>query len=160
MVAGVKNTITNNDQIGIFVVLSEETQQIDKNSKEYLQNKLSALSLMNNKGSMIPLMELVTIEETFSNPTIFHKNLKTMVNVLAETEMVSQVYPLLDAREKMIEQFSDKYEVIKESGMSTYMFDLHLKDKITGEQYMVLAGMAFTFYFANKGDSDKPYAGK
>jgi len=32
--------------------------------------------------------------------------------------------------------------------------------KITGEQYMVLAGMAFTFYFANKGDSDKPYAGK
>jgi len=33
-------------------------------------------------------------------------------------------------------------------------------NKITGEQYMVLAGMAFTFYFANKGDSDKPYAGK
>lgn len=34
--------------------------------------------------------------------------------------------------------------------------------KITGEQYMVLAGMAFTFYFANKGETsgDIPYAGK
>jgi arginine exporter protein ArgO len=32
--------------------------------------------------------------------------------------------------------------------------------KITGEQYMVLAGMAFTFYFANKGEASEPYAGK
>lgn len=32
--------------------------------------------------------------------------------------------------------------------------------KITGEQYMVLAGMAFTFYFANKGEANEPYAGK
>lgn len=34
--------------------------------------------------------------------------------------------------------------------------------KITGEQYMVLAGMAFTFYFSNKGDTSGslPYAGK
>lgn len=33
-------------------------------------------------------------------------------------------------------------------------------NKITGEQYMVLAGMAFTFYFANKGESNQVYAGK
>jgi len=136
-VTGVKNTITNNDQIGIFVMLSEETQKIDKNEKEYLQNKLSSLSLMNDKGAMIPLTELITIEKSFSYPTIFHKNLKTMVNVLAETKMVSQVYPLLKAREQMIEQFSDDYEVIKEAGMSTYMFDLHLKDKITGKKYLL-----------------------
>lgn len=34
--------------------------------------------------------------------------------------------------------------------------------KISGEQYMVLAGMAFTFYFANKNDNPKnlPYNGK
>ena len=31
--------------------------------------------------------------------------------------------------------------------------------KISGEQYMLLAAMAFTFYFANKGDT-KPFAGK
>lgn len=32
--------------------------------------------------------------------------------------------------------------------------------KITGEQFMVLAGMAFTFYFANKGSASDEYLGK
>ena len=137
MVTGVKNTIKNNDQIGIFVVLSEETQSIEKNSIEYLENKLSSLNLMNKKGAMIPLMEVVSIKEAFSNPTIFHKNLKTMVNVIAETDMVSQVYPLLDAREKMIEFFSKEYEITNADMMSTYMFDLNLKDKKTGETYLL-----------------------
>jgi len=137
MVTGVKNTITNNDQIGIFVVLSKKTQLIDKNSKEYLENKLSSLNLMNNKGAMIPLTEVIDIKDGLSNHTIFHKDLKTMVNVIAETKMVSQLYPLLDAREKMIKEFSKKYEVTKESGLGTYMFDLHLKDKKTGEQYLL-----------------------
>jgi len=137
MVVGVKNTIENNDQIGIFVVLSEETQKVNKNSKEYLKNKLSSLNLMNKKGVMVPLTEVVKIEESYSNPTIFHKNLKTMVNVVAETDMVSQVYPLLNAREKMIEYFAKDYEVLKEKGMSTFMFDLTLKDKLSGEKYLL-----------------------
>jgi len=137
MITGVKNTIENNDQIGIFVVLSEKTQNIEKNSKEYLQSKLSSLNLMNNKGAMIPLTEVVMIEETLSNSTIFHKNLKTMVNVIAETDMVSQVYPLLEARQEMINFFSKKYEVTNANIMSTYMFDLNLKDKKTGEIYLL-----------------------
>jgi len=33
-------------------------------------------------------------------------------------------------------------------------------NKISAEQYMIIASMAFTFYFANKGDSNEPYAGK
>ena len=60
-----------------------------------------------------------------------------MVNVLAETDMVSQVYPLLAARDTMIDKFSDNYIVTKEAGISTYMFDLHLKDKKTGEKYLL-----------------------
>ena len=32
--------------------------------------------------------------------------------------------------------------------------------KITGEQYLVLAGMAFTFYFANKGNQENNFLGK
>jgi len=31
---------------------------------------------------------------------------------------------------------------------------------LTGEQFMLLSGMAFTFYFSSKGDQTKPYAGK
>jgi len=32
--------------------------------------------------------------------------------------------------------------------------------RITGEQFMVLASMAFTFYFSNKGEAKVPFAGK
>ena len=137
MVVGVKNTIENNDQIGIFVALSEQTQEIGKNTKEYLKAKLSSLNLMNKKGRMIPLTEVVSIEKIYSTPTIYHKNLKRYINIIAETDMVSQVYPLLDAREKMIEYFSNDYEVSKVDGMSTYMFDLTLKDKESGEKYLL-----------------------
>jgi hypothetical protein len=32
--------------------------------------------------------------------------------------------------------------------------------KITGEQFLVLTGMAFSFYFSSKGNTRQPYAGK
>jgi hypothetical protein len=32
--------------------------------------------------------------------------------------------------------------------------------KITGDQYMLLSGMAFAFYFSNKGEAGQPFAGK
>jgi multidrug efflux pump subunit AcrB len=37
----------------------------------------------------------------------------------------------------MIEYFSKEYEVSEEEGMSTYMFDLHLKDKKSGEHILL-----------------------
>jgi len=132
-----KNTIDLNDAIPIFVTLSPETKDIDDNSLSALKTKLSSLNLMNKKGMMIPLTELVKIEKVKSTPMIYHKDLKTMVNVLAETDMVSQVYPLLDAREKMIEYFSKKYKVTKVPGITTYMFDLNLVDKQTGAKYLL-----------------------
>jgi multidrug efflux pump subunit AcrB len=137
MGVAVKNTIDLNDQISIFVSLSDKSQTIEENTLSSLKNKLSQLSLMNKQGMMIPLTEVVDIQEGKSTPMIYHKDLKTMVNVVAETDMVSQVYPLLEARDTMIEKFSDKYEVTKEPGISTYMFDLHLKDKQTGEKYLL-----------------------
>lgn len=33
-------------------------------------------------------------------------------------------------------------------------------DKIDSKDFMVLAAMAFSFYFANKGETNEPYAGK
>lgn len=32
--------------------------------------------------------------------------------------------------------------------------------KIDPKDFMILAGMAFSFYFANKGEPTEPYAGK
>jgi len=134
----VKNTVEHNDQIPIFISLSKESKSLSSNNIDALTNKLSSLSLMNKKGMMIPLTEVVEIIEVPSNQTIFHKDLKTMVNVLAETDMVSQVYPLLDARDTMIEYFSKDYEVKKiPEILSTYMFDLTLTHKKTGEEYLL-----------------------
>jgi multidrug efflux pump subunit AcrB len=137
MGVAVKNTIELNDQISIFVSLSQKSQTLNSNTIESLKNKLTQLSLMNQKGMMIPLTEVVEIKEEDSLPMIYHKNLKTMVNVVAETEMVSQVYPLLDARETMIEKLSDRYEVSKVPGITTYMFDLNLVDKQSGDKYLL-----------------------
>jgi len=137
MVIATKNSKNTSDQIGIFLVLSNDTKRITQKNKIALQNKLSSLNLMNQKGMLVPLSEVVTIEKTKSLPMIMHKDLKRMVNVIAETDMVSQVYPLLDAREKMLEAFKDKFEVSPVKGITTYMFDIDLVDKKTGEKYLL-----------------------
>jgi multidrug efflux pump subunit AcrB len=87
-------------------------------------------------GEQIPLADVVTIVKVKSSPSIMHKDLKRTINVIAETDNVSQVYPLLDARAKMIEHFEEKYKV-ENAPFSTYMFDLELTDKKTGEAYLL-----------------------
>ncbi len=133
----VKNSKHSPDQIPIFLSLSEGTKRVENLSKEALEAKISSLKLMNKMGMMVPVSELVHIAKKKSFPAIFSKDLRRSTNVIAETDMVSQVYPLLDAREKMIEYFSKEYNVTKEPGMSTYMFDLHLTDKKTGEKILL-----------------------
>ncbi len=137
MEIAVKNSQNSPDQIPIFLVLSDESKKLDSFSKKALEAKLSALKLMNKKGMMVPVNELVSVKEAQNSPTIFSKNLRKMANVLAETDMVSQLYPLLAARNKMIEVFSKDYEVSKVPGMSTYMFDLTLVDKKSGEEFLL-----------------------
>ncbi len=136
MAVAVKNSQNSPDQIPLFVVL-DKSKKIDEKSRDALDAKLSSLRLMNKKGMMVPVNELVNIVEVKNSPTIFSKDLKKMLNVLAETDMQSQLYPLLDARDTMIKEFSKDYIVTKEPGMSTYMFDLHLVDKKTGEKYLL-----------------------
>ena len=138
MNVAVKNTIEINDQVGIFLSLSRESKRLDNSTLAALSTKLSSLYLMNQKGMMVPLTEIVDIVKIKSTPTIYHKDLRTMVNVVAETDMESQVYPLLEARQKMIEYFSKEgYEVKKVPGITTFMFDLTLKDKATGKEYLI-----------------------
>jgi len=137
MVIASKNSANDADQIGIFLVLSDETKELLGNNKDALQSKLSSLNLMNQRGMMVPLSEVVTIKEAKSLPMIMHKNLKRMVNVIAETDMVSQVYPLLAARDELKKAFAHDFEVKPVSGITTYMFDLELFDKKTGEKYLL-----------------------
>ncbi len=127
-----KNSANQQDQIPIFVRLDDKTRMIDPDTKEGLEWKLASLKLMNHMGMMIPLKELVEIKEMPSNPTIYRKNLKNMTTVTAECDLVSQVYPLLDARAMMLEQLSEEFNITKSPGMSTYMFDLYLTHRATG----------------------------
>jgi multidrug efflux pump subunit AcrB len=131
-----KNSQNMPDQIPMFLILSKSTKYLANQNKSALESKLSSLNLMNMKGMMVPLSEVVTIKKVKSNPMIMHKDLSRMINVIAETDMVSQVYPLLAARDVMIEKFSKDYEIEK-AGFTTYMFDLYLTDKKTGKKFML-----------------------
>ncbi len=133
----VKNTRNQQDQIPIFLRLSDETRAIEGESITALRAKLSSLRLMNKEGLMIPLSELVSIESIRSSPTIFRKNLKNYVAVTAECDMVSQLYPLLEARDTILEELSDEFNVTKVEGINTYMFDLNLVDKQTGKEMLL-----------------------
>jgi multidrug efflux pump subunit AcrB len=126
---GVKNAEDYPSQIEIFLRLSDETRRFDNKDLESIKEKLTSFEMMNQKGMMVPLIEVVDIVKVDSEPTLMHKNLKRYVNVLAETDLVSQVYPLLDARDMIIETLSKDYEITT----TDYLFNLRFKDKKTGE---------------------------
>ena len=136
-VVATKDSTLHQDQIPIFVSLNKKTKLLAHASREDLELKLSRLKLMNRQGIMVPVKEVVTIVPTVSNPTIYKKNMKYMVSVTAECDLVSQVYPLMDAREIMIKKLSKKFDIKRLTGMNTYMFDLQLTDKKTGEKVLV-----------------------
>ena len=131
-----KNSQNSPDQIPIFLVLDRESKKLTESNYDALQSKLSSLNLMNSMGMMVALSEVVTIRKVKSNPMIMHKNLSRMVNVLAETDMVSQVYPLLEARSRMLEKFEKDYTITK-ADFSTYMFDFMLEDKQTHQKFLI-----------------------
>lgn len=131
-----KNSQNVPDQIPIFLILDNESKMINRSSQDALESKLLSLNLMNMQGMMVPVSEVVNIRKVKSNPMIMHKDLTRLVNVVAETDMVSQVYPLLDAREKMIEKFENDY-IVSKTPISTYMFDLVLEDKKTHDRFLL-----------------------
>lgn len=133
MQIAVKNSDIYNDQVPIYLSLSEESKKFTNKDIDAVRMKLSSLKLMNKMGMMIPIVELITITPKSSNPMIMSKNLHQMTNVMAETDMVSQVYPLMEARNVIIDTFSDEYE-IKKVGL----FNLHLTEKSTLKTYELI----------------------
>ena len=137
MEIAVKNTQKQQDQIPIFVRLDEETREFKRGDKDSLLTKLDSLELMNHRGQMVPVTEVVEVVSSDSDPTIFRKNLKNMVTIPAECDMVSQVYPLLEARDKMIEELGKEYNVSKVAGINTYMFDLNVKERKSNTDMLI-----------------------
>ena len=130
---GIKVSVVNENkaenQIPIFLRL-DDSRLLKDSSKEALNNKLQTLKLVNNQGFMVNVSELVNMKEIVKEPTITSKNLTKMINVIAETNKDSQIYPLLDARNDMLEKLSNDYNVIK-----TNMLNLSFIDKKTQERF-------------------------
>ncbi len=131
----VKNSNQYNYQIPIFLVLSSKTKQFNNQSFQAIIAKLSSLELINKQGMMVPLLSVVTIKSSKSDPMILSKNLKQMTNVMANTDMVSQVYPLMHARDKILKQLLHEYKIDKIS-----LFNLRFINKKTGNVYILKWG--------------------
>jgi len=136
-IVAIKNSTLQQDQIPIFVSLDEKTRTLENGNQETLELKLSRLKLLNKMGSPVPIREVIEIVPAIANPSIFRKNMRNMVSVTAECDLVSQVYPLMDARELMITRLEKDFNITRLTGMSTYMFDLALVHKETGKEVLV-----------------------
>jgi len=123
----VVNEKDSQSQIPIFLRLDEE-RIFKSNKKDDILNKLARLKLVNKNGQTIALSELIELKKTTKEPSLTSKNLTPMINVIAETDKDSQIYPLLDARNEFINTFKDEYEVSKSN-----MLNLKFKDKKTKE---------------------------
>ena len=130
---GVKNSRLSPDQVPVHLVLSDESKMIDDNDLNAIKAKLSALKLMNKQGSMISLNEVVDIVQHQSNPMLMSKNLKSMISVVAETDLASQIYPLLDAKALIEKELASDYEISSGS-----MLNLELLDKENKEHYSLV----------------------
>ena len=128
-----KNSDSSPSQIPLYVVLSDASKSLPHASKEELSAKLSTLKLLNSQGMMVPLSEVVRVEKVSSTPSIMSKNLQKMVSIVAEADLVSQVYPLLDARSRILESLKDEFDISR-----SHLFDLTLKDKKSGEVFTLV----------------------
>lgn len=127
---GVINDANAQNQIPIFVRLGGKSRLLVEGTRENILKATEELKLMNPMGLMLPLSQFVDVVEKEAIPTIYSKNLKKMVNVIATTDMESQIYPLLDARTQMLDTFTDKYDVKKSE-----LLNLEFVDKSTGETF-------------------------
>ncbi len=131
---GMKISVINQNnaqnQIPIFLRLDDNSRLLKNSSKDDLKTKLQTLKIINAQGKTISISEFVKIKEIIKQPTITSKNLNPMINVIAETSRDSQIYPLLNARDEMLETLSNEYEIIK-----TDMLNLSFVDKKTNEKF-------------------------
>lgn len=128
----VVNESDKQSQIPIFLRLNEN-RIFKSNDKEAIVEEFSKLKLINKHGFTVPLSELISIKKVQKEATLTSKNLASMINVIAETNKDSQIYPLLDARNDFLENFDDKYEVTKAD-----MLNLEFTNKLTNEKFKLV----------------------
>ena len=125
-----ENDADTPNQIPIHVVLKKDSKEFLRANKEALLNKFAQINLLNPLGMQIPLSELVTIKKQSKGHTVYSKNLIPLVNVVGDTDGISQIYALLDIRKMIMEKLQDRYTVKKVG-----LLDLELTCKESGEVF-------------------------
>lgn len=129
MKVSVINQVNAQNQIPIFLRL-DDSRLLENSTQNDLKAKLQTLKIINAQGNTVSISEFVKIKKVLKEPAITSKNLSLMINVIAETNKDSQIYPLLDARTQMLNTLSNDYEVTK-----TDMLNLAFIDKKTKEKF-------------------------
>ena len=129
MKVSVINQSNAQNQIPIFLRL-DDSRLLENSTADELKAKLQTLKIINAQGNTVSISEFVKIKEIIKEPTITSKNLNMMINVIAETNKDSQIYPLLNSRDEIIKNLSSDYEVTK-----TDMLNLSFIDKKTKEKF-------------------------
>jgi multidrug efflux pump subunit AcrB len=135
-----KNQEDLNDQIPLYLTLDDASKKMDKSDKEAIKEKLGQLKLMNPKGVMVNLLELIEIKKGQTTPPIYSKNLNDYTIISAETDLLSPIYPTQRVISLIKKKMADRFEIEhgdwfkKEKGK---IFDLHLKDKKSGQKYLL-----------------------
>lgn len=129
MKVSVINQSNAQNQIPIFLRL-DDSRLLQNSTANDLKAKLQTLKIINKQGNTVSISEFVKIKEIIKEPTITSKNLNLMINVIAETNKDSQIYPLLNARDEMINSLSKDYEVTE-----TNLLNLSFIDKKTKEKF-------------------------
>ena len=132
MVISAVNEKNSENQIPIFIRL-DDSRKFENKTSDAIEAKLASLKLMNKFGMLSPMSEFTKVIEVTKDPQLTSKNLNKMTNVIAETDLESQIYPLLDARNIMLSEFSKDYEVKKIN-----LLNLEFTDKKTGEVFKLV----------------------
>ena len=83
------------DQVGLILALDEKEKSTI--------NDISQLKIKSKQGNMIPIGDLVTIQENIKEKSIYRKNQKRVVYVMADMagELESPVYAILGMEDKL-----------------------------------------------------------
>ncbi len=116
-----KNMKNSSTQVDVFMRLKQRSMN--------LNSALASLKIKSSNNKLISLSEIVNVKKVLNDKTRYSKNLQDVIHVVATTDMVSQIYPLLDARTHFLEAFSNEYEV-----KTSNLLNLEFIEKSSGEK--------------------------
>ena len=125
------------NQVGLILALDEKEKSTISD--------ISQLKITSKQGTMVPIADLVDIKETISAKSIYHKNQKRVVYVMADMagELESPAYAILGMEEKLKEIALPKgYEINQPEFEDNYTVKWDGEWQITLEVFRDL-GIAF-----------------